>query len=104
MPDTICPHCGEINIHALEYGATDGPREYHAECWLASRQTLRQTLLDLPNDDYAELREAYYQAIEGLRKLNRILDEQDAKAFDGEKCYARTAEVALDCSNLGTFI
>jgi hypothetical protein len=36
MDATIrCPHCGGVNSNALKNGATDGPRQYHAECWLA---------------------------------------------------------------------
>lgn len=31
-----CPHCGRINRQATDDGATDGPREYHADCWRAA--------------------------------------------------------------------
>lgn len=29
-----CPHCGKINSSAHDDGAVDGPREYHADCWV----------------------------------------------------------------------
>jgi len=29
----VCPGCGQPNPMALEDGAVDGPREYHAACW-----------------------------------------------------------------------
>lgn len=35
-----CPHCGRVNPHATDDGATDGPREYHAECWRAASATM----------------------------------------------------------------
>lgn len=31
--EVTCPHCGRLNHDAHADGATDGPREYHAECW-----------------------------------------------------------------------
>jgi hypothetical protein len=29
----ICPQCGQINDQAMDDGATEGPREWHAACW-----------------------------------------------------------------------
>lgn len=45
LPDLVdlvvtCPACGEHNRDVLVDGATDGPREYHAECWRAASATM----------------------------------------------------------------
>lgn len=31
----VCPHCGKLCPEALEDGAVDGPRDWHADCWLS---------------------------------------------------------------------
>lgn len=33
--DIKCPKCGKINLDALADGAVEGPRPYHAACWMA---------------------------------------------------------------------
>lgn len=33
--EVVCPACGKVNPHALEEGAVEGPRAYHAYCWSA---------------------------------------------------------------------
>ena len=38
---TICPGCGNVNEYANEIGAVEGPREYHAECWLKTIVEIR---------------------------------------------------------------
>lgn len=38
MSATICPGCGQPNKFADEEGFTDGPPEYHADCWAALPQ------------------------------------------------------------------
>jgi len=30
-----CPHCNKVNELANDDGFVEGPREYHAECWMA---------------------------------------------------------------------
>ena len=40
--ETLCPACGEANPHADEDGAVEGPREYHAGCWHAMSDVVRQ--------------------------------------------------------------
>lgn len=30
-----CPACGQVNPEAVNVGAVDGPRAYHADCWRA---------------------------------------------------------------------
>jgi len=39
-----CPHCGHPNPYALDDGAVDGPREYHADCW--ERVSVEQVLAE----------------------------------------------------------
>ena len=34
----ICPACAKLNLLADDDGYVDGPREYHAECWLAIKK------------------------------------------------------------------
>jgi hypothetical protein len=36
--EVICPGCGIVNELAHDDGAVDGPREYHAKCWIDSRE------------------------------------------------------------------
>lgn len=35
----LCPKCGKVNKLAHEDGAVDGPRAYHAACWVAMNNT-----------------------------------------------------------------
>lgn len=42
MQTVICPYCSEINQLAEAEGATDGPREYHADCWFLASQQMSQ--------------------------------------------------------------
>ena len=37
-PVVVCPACGEPNKYAEDDGAVDGPREYHAGCWVHERK------------------------------------------------------------------
>lgn len=36
----VCPCCGKVNHAAHDDGAVDGPREYHAECWAKTSETM----------------------------------------------------------------
>ena len=51
---TICPHCRKWNALADQDGAVDGPREYHAACWVAASEwrvvSDRETAVFLPED------------------------------------------------------
>ena len=38
---TTCPLCNKENKLADEDGATDGPREYHAACWIEIDENFR---------------------------------------------------------------
>ena len=40
---TRCPACGKINWYADDDGHVDGPREYHAECWMDLADDMRDS-------------------------------------------------------------
>ena len=42
----LCPHCGLPNALAHEDGAVQGPREYHAECWLKAYLSMTDAEID----------------------------------------------------------
>jgi hypothetical protein len=43
-PAITCPGCSQPNYEADEEGAVDGPREYHASCWMALSADAQRTV------------------------------------------------------------
>jgi hypothetical protein len=41
-----CPRCGNHNIEATREGVTEGPREYHAECWREASRDMGRDEID----------------------------------------------------------
>jgi hypothetical protein len=38
----LCPQCGKANQHVHENGHVEGPREYHAECWMIAEEKMTE--------------------------------------------------------------
>lgn len=44
-----CPECGQINEFANDDGAVEGPREYHAKCWLSRKPKITEITSAIAN-------------------------------------------------------